>query len=217
MSNPWLSIPPSEYDEHLAHPAVRQREFLDQVFCGALAEYTPSSVALLGCATGGGLENVDFKTTSRVTAVDLNPAFIDITRSRLASHLPQLELIEADLESCELDAGAYDLIHCALVLEYVDPDVVLAKIARWLSPNGVLVVVLQLHSPEAKAVTETGCESLKLLEPLMKLHEPDDIRQRAAMVKLSEAKSTVERLETGKEFYIGHFRFDERQQVGRWQ
>lgn len=106
-------------------------------------------------------------------------------------------------------------MHCALVLEYVDPDVVLAKIARWLSPNGVLVVVLQLHSPEAKAVTETGYDSLKLLEPLMKLHEPDDIRQRAIAVGLLESASQIECLESGKQFYIGHFRFDEGQQVNR--
>ena len=110
---------------------------------------------------------------------------------------------------------AYELVHCALVLEYVDPDVVLAKIARWLSPNGVLVVVLQLHSPEAKAVTETGYDSLKLLEPLMKLHEPDDIRQRAIAVGLLESASQIECLESGKQFYIGHFRFDEGQQVNR--
>ena len=80
MSNPWLSIPASEYDEHMAHPAVQQRAFLDRVFASALSEHKPRSVALLGCATGGGLEFIDTATTMQVTAVDLNPEFVKMTR-----------------------------------------------------------------------------------------------------------------------------------------
>ena len=48
MANPWLSIPASQYDEHLAHPAVRQREFLDGLLANVLTEYKPRCVALLG-------------------------------------------------------------------------------------------------------------------------------------------------------------------------
>lgn len=210
MNNPWHSMPPGEYDEHLSHPDVCQREYLDRVFAGVLAGYTPNSIALPGCATGGGLQHVDPRTTNRVTTVDLNSEFADVTRSRFAGRLPQLEVIEADLEVCELDAGSYELVHCALVLEYVDPDVVLSGIARWLARTGVLVVVLQLESPAVAAVTETGCNSLKLLEPLMHLHSPDEIRKRAAAVHLCETRSAVELLESGKEFYISHFGLDQK-------
>ena len=158
---------------------------------------------------GWWLEHIDVSRTDRVTVVDINPEYIEVTRSRFAQRIPQLELIQADLESCELDIGVYDLIHCALVLEYVDPDIVLAKAARWLSPHGVLVVVLQLDSPGVQAVTETGYESLKLVEPFMRLRAPEDIRQQAQKLQLEEVTSSVERLETGKQFYIGFFRTSE--------
>lgn len=205
MANPWLSIPASEYDEHLAHPAVRQRAFLDRIFSNALSDYEPRSVALLGCATGGGLEHVDPDHTVRVTAVDVNPEYLEVTRSRFSEQLPQLELIQADLESCELDAAAYDLVHCALVLEYVDPEIVLKKAVRWLCPRGVLMVVLQLPSQEVAAVTPTGCDSLKLLAPIMTLHEPEAIRQLAGQVALVEQTSSIDRLETGKQFYVARY------------
>ena len=52
MSNPWLSIPATEYDEHLAHPAVRQREFLDRVFSNALLDYEPNSSSTERLVTG---------------------------------------------------------------------------------------------------------------------------------------------------------------------
>ena len=205
MRNPWLSIPASEYDEHLSHSDVRQREFLDEVFLSVLKQHCPKRIALLGCATGGGLGHIDPQQTSKVTAVDLNAQYIETTRSRYSDHLPQLELVHADLHSCELDANAFDLIHSALVLEYVDPVIVLTKIARWLAAGGVLVIVLQLESAEIEAVTETGCESLKLLEPLMRLHSPDDIRAIATKVNLREAKARRVQLASGKQFYVGQF------------
>lgn len=204
--NPWLSIPADEYDIHLAHPSVMQREFLDAVFADVLIEYEPQSLALLGCATGGGLQYVDADQVQRIVAVDLNSEYLEATRLRYADRLPQLQLVNVDLEACEFDTASFELIHIALVLEYVDAAVVLEKAARWLAPEGVLVVVLQLASDEVAAVSETGCESLKLLAPLMKLHDPNDIRKVASDVSLTEVNSTVERLDSGKQFYIGHFR-----------
>jgi uncharacterized protein (TIGR02246 family) len=204
--NPWLAIPADEYDAHLAHPAVQQRTFLDRVFADALAQHKPRSIALLGCATGGGLEYVDAHATDRITAVDSNPAYLAATRSRYAGRLPQLELLEADLQTCDLAPVSYDLIHCALVLEYVDPEIVLTKAAPWLSARGALVVVLQLPSEEIAAVTPTESESLKLLAPIMTLHKDDDIRRLAARAGLVEQSSSIEQLQTGKQFFVAHFR-----------
>ena len=207
--NPWLLIPAHEYDNHLAHPSVRQREFLDRVFAEVLNSCQPHSIALLGCATGGGLDHVDPCKVDRITAIDINSDYLEVTRSRFSRMLSQLELQQADLERCELEGGAYELIHCALVLEYVDTEIVIPKMARWLSRSGVLVMVLQLASPEIQAVIDTGCESLKRLEPIMRLHEPEDIRQVAASVGLCETDSAIERLETGKQFYVGRFQHRE--------
>ena len=168
MNNPWLSVPANEYDEHMGHHSVRQREFLDSAFKMALDEYEPKSIALLGCATGGGLQLVNARRVERLVAVDINTEFVELVRSRYAKTLPQLELLEADIEACELEYRAFDLVHCALLLEYVDVNVVLKKMARWVSDTGVIVVVLQLAFPDSSPVSDTGCESLKLLK--MELH-----------------------------------------------
>lgn len=66
-------------------------------------------------------------------------------------------------------------------------------------------VSLQLHSAQVNAVTETGCESLKLLALLMKLHDPEDIRKRMRRVGLHEISAAIEYLESGRRFYVGRF------------
>ena len=138
-----------------------------------------------------------------LVAVDINTEFVELVRSRYAKTLPQLELLEADIEACELEYRAFDLVHCALLLEYVDVNVVLKKMARWVSDTGVIVVVLQLAFPDSSPVSDTGCESLKLLK--MELHTPGEIRDKARCVRLKEVSSRTVALESGKRFYVGHF------------
>ena len=125
---------------------------------------------------------------------------------RWPASLPGLNLVEADLESWSPADAAYDLIHCALVLEYVDPCRVLSQAARGLTPDGVVVIVLQLETCDVPAVTETRYESLRRLQPLMRLHSPDEIRAHARRAALLEVAAIRERLPTGKEFYVGRFR-----------
>ncbi|MCA9194196.1 MAG: class I SAM-dependent methyltransferase [Planctomycetales bacterium] len=205
MNNPWLSIPAEEYEMHMAHPDVLQSQFLEEVFADGIRLSAPRSIALLGCATGNGLQHVDAEKVTRVTAVDLNLAYLAVARDRCAHRLPQLEFVESDILDCDFADGAFDLIHCALLLEYVDPVAALPKIARWMAPDGVLVIVLQLASPNAQPVSETGCESLKLLEPVMTLHEPDAIGMIAGESGLVESHREVRTLALDKRFYVGYF------------
>ncbi|MEZ6091592.1 MAG: class I SAM-dependent methyltransferase, partial [Pirellulaceae bacterium] len=198
-------IPAEEYEMHMAHPDVLQSQFLEEVFADTIREIEPCAIALLGCATGNGLQHVNAENVTRVMAVDLNPAYVAIARDRYAQRLPQLELVQSDILDCDFADGAFDLIHCALLLEYVDPVAALAKIARWVAQDGVLVIVLQLDSPNAQRVSETGCDSLKLLEPVMTLHEPDAIAMIAGESGLVESHRDVRTLASGKRFYVGHF------------
>lgn len=203
MANPWLAIPANDYDRHMSHPSVRQRNLLDRVFEDVLRQRQPRNVAVLGCATGGGLDRIDAQKTEHVTAIDINSAYARITRERFAERLPQLEVLHADLHSLELDTNTYDLIYCGLVLEYVEPVVVLNKISRWLSHEGMLAVVLQLHSSDLAPVTESGVPSLKHLATSMHLIDPEAFRQQAAAASLMESSSSIEKLDSGKRFYVG--------------
>ena len=58
------------------------------------------------------------------------------------------------------------MVFAALVFEYVNVAVALGNIARCLAPGAVLVVVLQLPSPESAPVTATRYKSLELLAPI---------------------------------------------------
>jgi hypothetical protein len=46
------------------------------------------------------------------------------------------------------------MIHAALLFEYVDVEITLSKISKWLKGNGVLSVVLQLPNDKSSPVSE---------------------------------------------------------------
>jgi len=71
MTNPWLQIPLSDYEAHMALPHVRQAQLLSSIFGSALDTYTPRSIALLGCDGGNGLEQLEGRDLGRVVAVAL--------------------------------------------------------------------------------------------------------------------------------------------------
>jgi len=203
--NPWLTIPWEDYEGHMSSPVVKQSQFLNELFRGILRDYRPGSVAILGCATGNGFEHIDPAITQRVTGVDINPHYLRVLRTRFGLTIPGLQLVCADLATCELERESFDLVHCALVLEYLEPSVVIERAAGWLRPPGILVVVLQLPSAKSAKVSETQYKSLKRLEPIMKLVEPETVQRVAAEAGLSEVRAFKEMLESGKEFFVGHY------------
>ena len=88
MTNPWLRIPASDYEGHMSSPNVDQQPFLAQTFEESLDKHDSSAIALLGCATGNGLEYVNKDATQRVTAIDINPEYLEILRQRYEESIP---------------------------------------------------------------------------------------------------------------------------------
>lgn len=71
----------------------------------------------------------------RVTAVDINPRFLDTRRS------PMIELLRADLREVRLEPRQFDLIHGRYVLLHVpNYQSVLQKLLETLKPGGWLVL-----------------------------------------------------------------------------
>ena len=93
MTNPWLQIPLSDYEAHMALPHVRQAQLLSSIFGSALDTYTPRSIALLGCAGGNGLEQLEGRELGRVVAVDINPAYVEHVRTRWHGRIAGLDLV----------------------------------------------------------------------------------------------------------------------------
>jgi SAM-dependent methyltransferase len=208
MRNPWLDIPEDFYVGHLSSPTVNQRPVLSRLMGDALKSVRPRTMLVLGCSTGNGLEHINPEVTSRVTVVDLNPAYL----RRLAERFPnpgfELDVQCADLADCVLEPEAFDLVHAGLVLEYVEWPLLLPRVASTLKPGGVLSVVLQLPSAASPAVTPTSFVSLRSLESLFRFVEPGMLVGAARAAGLTLGSQRTESLPAGKAFEVLRFTRD---------
>jgi len=198
--NPWLTIPAADYEGHMGSPEVGQLAFLSEVFRDALNAYQPRCLLVVGCATGNGFEHIDRDRCEGVVAVDINPEYLSVLKTRFPDAAIQTRC--EDVATCEFDTASFDLIHCALIFEYVDPSSVVGKLARWLRPGGVLVVVLQLPHDNAAAVSATPYSSLRRLEPIMRLVDPGEFAALARDAGLTQLRSDVRTLDSGKRFHV---------------
>jgi SAM-dependent methyltransferase len=206
VDNPWLDIPLSDYEAHMALPQVAQARMLSDQFASLLAEQQPRSVAVIGCAGGNGFERIDPQRTERVVGIDLNPNYIDVVRGRYQHVFRSLELICIDIESSSLPFDPVELIFAGLIFEYVDAGVVLPKLRDQLQPRGVLAALVQLPARGSAAITRTRFSSLEKLATLIRLLPPEQL--------IGEARNAALRLEsavridpsTGKQFQLLMFR-----------
>jgi SAM-dependent methyltransferase len=205
MRNPWLDIPDVDYVGHMSSPTVNQRPVLSRLMGEALESVRPRTMLVLGCSTGNGLEHVNPEVTSRVTVVDLNPAYL----LRLGEQFPNpdfaLDVQCADLTDVVLEPEAFDLVHAGLLLEYVEWPRLLPGLAETLRPRGTFSVVLQLPSVSSPAVTPTEFTRLRSLESLFRFVDPDVLVARAGDVGLVLEYRRTEPLRSAKAFEVLRF------------
>lgn len=202
--NPWLAIPAADYEGHMGEGGVDQLGPLRRTFAEVYRAVLPARLAVLGCGAGGGLEVVEASRTRRMVGVDLNPEYLALARKRHAHLAAVAEWVCAPVERCELEAGGFELVHAALLFEYVDPAAVLSRIARWLSAAGVLSVVLQLPGGDA-TISDTPFPSLRRLSALMRLVSAEQLVALAAGEGLSLRSSSEVPLARGKRFWGATF------------
>jgi ubiquinone/menaquinone biosynthesis C-methylase UbiE len=208
MKNPWLQIPACDYEAHMALPEVAQTQALSKLMASVLKEYTPESLAVIGCTTGSGFEHIDHAHTHRAVGVDVNAAYLAVLKERFGGKIPRLELIEADITAPDFEFNPVSMVFAALVFEYVNVEVALGNIARCLAPGAVLVVVLQLPSPESAPVTATRYKSLELLAPILNLVSPSEFSRMCSTFGLQQIKTDSIPLKKGKAFFVGFYRKD---------
>ena len=188
----------------MGESGVAQLGPLRRVFTQVYERVRPRRVAVLGCGPGEGLDAIETACTERLVAVDLNQEYISLARER---H-PRLSKIArwmcVPVERCVLEAASFDLVHAALLFEYVEPVEVLPRIARWLTPEGALSVVLQLPGGDGP-VSDMGFSSLRSLSGVMRLVSPDRMCEVAAAAGLTLRWETQMPLKRGKRFWAGTF------------
>jgi SAM-dependent methyltransferase len=203
--NPWLKIPHDDYEAHMSDPNVQQLYALSKIFNYVLEKYSPQSIAVLGCAGGNGFEHLVNRKFNRVVGIDINPDYLNICENRFSSSIPNLELICSDLTNLELDPELFDLIHAALIFEYIDVEIVLKKISNWLKPKGVLAIVFQITGEISAPVSETKFKSLKLLSDKIVIVDAAGFQKLVKKNKLTGIYSDIIELKHGKNFWFNVF------------
>ena len=206
MKNPWLQIPASDYEDHMSLPEVAQAQALNKLMASALIEYTPASIAVIGCTTGNGFEHIDTTHTRRVVGVDINPAYLAMLEKKFAGRIPSLELVEADVAAPDFQISPVSMVFAGLVFEYVDVADALHNLYRSMLCGAILLAVLQLPSSESSPVTATRYKSLERLAPIMNLVSPSKFSDTCSSVGLQQIKTDTIPLKKGKAFFVGFFR-----------
>jgi SAM-dependent methyltransferase len=130
-----------------------------------------------------------------VVASDIEREFLE-----QAPQLPNVELVEDDIEDTRLEAGSFDLVLMSEVIEHIpNPARALASIKRLLKPGGVLILSTpQRHSPLellGKVAFLPGIVQLVRLvyrEPILPTGHISLLSRREAGQLLADAGFTVE-------------------------
>jgi len=205
VTNPWLEIPLSDYESHMALRTIGQAEMLASQFSDALLQFMPESVAVIGCAGGNGFDRIP-ATVKRVVGVDINPSYVAAASARYLGHIPGLELHAVDIQSGPSPLAPVDLIYAALVFEFVSLPAALGNLSRVCRPGGRLVSVLQQPSAHVHAVSPSPYPSLQALVPLMRLLPPPELAACAASCGFALESEETLVLASGKEFVRQVFR-----------
>jgi SAM-dependent methyltransferase len=200
--NPWTVVPALDYEKHMGTDGVDQLAPLSAIFQEMYLAAQPDTVLLLGCATGNGLEHVNPAVTQKVVGVDVNLQYLGIARQRFMHLGPKLELFQSEAEKFRAPPASFDLVHAALIFEYLHPEVLVRKISEWLAPGGTAAVVLQLPGGEGLAAPS---KTMQLISRAMKLVPPDDLTSLFEHYGLTRRRAKTIPLKLGKSFWVGVF------------
>jgi len=78
---------------------------------------------------------------ARLTAIDVSSEYLAIAERNLEGY--DVRFVKGEVDKMDLPAASFDRVICTEVLEHVvDPDAVLAAIARLVRPDGVAVITV---------------------------------------------------------------------------
>ena len=207
MSNPWLSVPLSDYEGHMQSPGVQQLQPLSELFAQALALRRPASVAIVGIAGGNGLDQIDPATTQRIVGLDINPEYLATVRERYAT-LQQLELHCVDLTQQRLELARVDLVHVALVFEHTGTGMAFENALDLVAPGGALSVVLQLPGDPGQDVGKSGYDSIQKHSGHFQLIPPETFAKMVGARGFRLAHESRHDVPAGKALWLAVFTRD---------
>ena len=204
MSNPWLSVPLAEYEQHMNSAEVRQLSALSELFAEAITRCRPSSIAVLGIAGGNGLEHIDSSVTTRIVGLDLNPQYLESVKERYP-HLPGLYLRCVNLSEQRIALEPVQLVHAALIFEHAGVERCLENAIALTAQGGNLSVVIQLPAESGEAEGASRFASIEKLHAHLSMVSPKWVCESLAGRGFRLVQETTRELPAGKAFWAGIF------------
>ncbi|MCB9258673.1 MAG: class I SAM-dependent methyltransferase [Ignavibacteriales bacterium] len=200
MKNTWLEIDLSDYENHMALPNIAQAQYLSNFLSNIVKTYQPSSLALLGCAGGNGLEKLIGKSINKIICVDINPNYISTAKNRFENKFNDIYFICSDITSTDFKIEKVDIIFAGLIFEYVDLNIAIRNISNFLNRNGRLAVILQQQSENIPEVSPSEYKSLEKLSEIFKFVSNEELIEFCIIYGLELISINTVQLDSGKIF-----------------
>jgi SAM-dependent methyltransferase len=196
FEDPWLTIPLSDYEGHME--AVGQSAVLRRAFADAYEAIRPRRLAVLGCTSGADFDAIDPAVTEHAVGVDINPDYLKAAETRTAGLRARIEYLRGDVLNVSLPMASFDLVHAALLLEYVDPRSVFRRTRDWLRPSGHFSIVTQEPVAGLAAVSSSRYTSLQALASRLSPRSSDELLSEASLAGMVLASKRATELPNGK-------------------
>jgi hypothetical protein len=174
MSNVWEHIPLEEYEKHMRHETVGQLQLLNDLTRKYLDQLAPVTAMFLGVSGGNGLEHIDNNITRKVYGIDINTKYLEETRIRFESRIPDLRLINLDIAEDTLEIARVDFIWGALIFEYVEISQCFKFMNNNIQAHGRAVITIQVNNG-ASSISRSGVDSIKLVGQIFKPVDPNEL------------------------------------------
>ena len=205
MRHPWLEIPITDYEAHMALPSVGQAQLLCTALQRTVTQFQPRSLAVFGVAGGNGLEFVERAIVHRVVALDFNPDYLALCSRRHAASFAEFEPVLHDLSQGPPVITPVECIFAGLVLEYLCVESFSGYLASLLTPGGRFAALLQLPSPALPEVSATPFTSLTRLESAFSFVHPVSLHDSLSAHGFLRIAADRYDLDSGKSFYYASY------------
>jgi 2-polyprenyl-3-methyl-5-hydroxy-6-metoxy-1,4-benzoquinol methylase len=152
-----------------AGPRLRRRFVIEFCF-RLLGDLRGRSLLDVGCGEG---QNAALfaRLGATVTGIDVSPAALEVARQRAEANgvADRVRFVCAPVETAEFPAGSFDVVWGEGILHHLldELDLVLAQLARWTRPDGLLLFSEPVNLNHA-------LRRLRLMIPLETEHTPGE-------------------------------------------